>query len=148
MTALHKLKDGKEGGWSRFKMFIVVFCGAFCYYFFPGWIFPALTYFSWATWIAPDNIKLNQLMGGTDQGLAMGSLTFDWLEVTYLTSPLVTPYWAQVNIMSGFIGFVWLIAPVLYYNNVFHAAYMPLISNTSFDRFGKKYNVSAILTPG
>lgn len=76
MTALHKIKDGKEGGWSRYKMFLVVFGGAFCYYFLPGLMFPALTYFTWICWIAPDNVMLNQLTGGVTQGLGMGALTF------------------------------------------------------------------------
>ncbi|KAG8741019.1 hypothetical protein FRC10_003442 [Ceratobasidium sp. 414] len=33
----------------------------FRWYFFPGYLFTALSYFSWAYWIAPNNMKANQM---------------------------------------------------------------------------------------
>lgn len=147
MTALHRIKDGAEGGPSRFRWFLYIFTGAFFWYFLPGYLFTALSVFAWADWIAPNNVKLNQLMGSSSQGLGMGGLTFDWLNVTFITSPLVTPWWAEANIMAGFIIFVWILAPSLYYTNHWHSAYLPIISSASFDRFGNRYDVTKILTP-
>lgn len=35
----------------------------FIYFWFPNYLFEALTFFSWITWIAPDNHNLNILTG-------------------------------------------------------------------------------------
>lgn len=49
------------------------------------------------------------------------------------------------NILAGFIFFFWIIAPIIYYKNIFFTSYLPIQSGTSFDRFGAKYNVTAII---
>lgn len=46
---------GQRGGLSRERFFLYTFLGGFCWYFFPGYIFTALSTFSWVTWIAPSN---------------------------------------------------------------------------------------------
>jgi len=51
------------------------------WYFVPNYLFAALSYFGWPTWIAPDNIIVNDLFGVT-HGLGMGLLTFDWSQVS------------------------------------------------------------------
>lgn len=35
----------------------------FIYFWFPNYLFEALTFFSWITWIAPNNHNLNILTG-------------------------------------------------------------------------------------
>jgi len=82
-----------------------------------GFFFTALSYFSWVCWIAPTNSTVNQLFG-VSTGLGMSLLTFDWTQITWTGSPLITPWWAQVNIGIGFFLFCWIIVPLLYYNNV------------------------------
>lgn len=48
----------------------------------------------------------------------MSLLTFDWSQINWLGSPLVTPWWAEVNIGVGaFIG-LWVVVPAMYYSNV------------------------------
>lgn len=47
---------GNRGGMSRERFFFTFFIISACWYFFPGYIFQALSVFSWVTWIAPDNI--------------------------------------------------------------------------------------------
>lgn len=42
---------------------MVSFAAMFIYFWFPNYLFQVLTYFSWMTWIAPDNVHLNILTG-------------------------------------------------------------------------------------
>jgi hypothetical protein len=63
------------------------------------------------------NVVLNQLFG-VSSGLGMGVLTFDWSQISYIGSPLVVPWWAEVHVMVGFVLFYWIVVPALYYTNV------------------------------
>lgn len=51
-------------------------------------------------------------------GLGMGLFTFDWSQIIYIGSPLMVPWWAQVNAIFGFVCFYWIVCPILYYTNV------------------------------
>lgn len=82
-----------------------------------GFLFTALSYFSYACWIAPNNAVVNELFG-VSTGLGYGMLTFDWLQVAWIGNPLATPWWAQVNWLFGFLLFYWILVPVFYYANV------------------------------
>lgn len=48
---------------SREKFFFLAFLGSTCWYFFPGYLFQALSFFNWVCWIAPNNVVVNQLFG-------------------------------------------------------------------------------------
>lgn len=48
----------------------------------------------------------------------MSMLTFDWAQIAYIGSPLVIPWWAEVNIFVGFFVTFWVVVPALYYSNV------------------------------
>lgn len=137
---------GNRGGVSRERFFLYSFLAAFIWYFIPGYLFTALSFFSWVCWIAPNNKKVNQLFG-YNSGLGMSIITFDWAQITFTGSPLATPWWAEANVMTGFFFFFWLVAPLLYYTNAFYTGYLPLLSNTSYDNTGARYNVTAILNP-
>lgn len=60
-------------------------------------------------------------------------------------SPLLTPFWAGLNVMGGFALFFWLICPLIYYTNTWYSAYMPLMNSNTFDNTGKVYNTSRIM---
>lgn len=47
---------GNRGGLSRERFFTYCFVGSAVWYFFPGFIFEALSVFTWVCWIAPDNV--------------------------------------------------------------------------------------------
>ena len=81
--------------------------------FFPSYLFTALSSFSWVCWIAPDNRVVNQLFGVT-HGMAMGILTFDWGQIAFNDSPLVSPWWVAANLGLTIVIFYWIIAPILY----------------------------------
>jgi len=90
-NTLHKSYGKKEGNhMSRERFFLYVCLGSFVYYWLPGYLFTALSMFSWVCWIKPDNAVVNTLFG-TASGLGMGVLTFDWSMISYLGNPLVTP---------------------------------------------------------
>jgi len=80
--------------------------------------------FSWVCWIRPDNVVINQLFG-VNTGLGMGLLTFDWAQISWVSNPLVTPWWAQLNFFAGFVFMYWILVPVFYYTNVGHARSPP-----------------------
>ncbi|KAF7327111.1 OPT oligopeptide transporter [Mycena kentingensis (nom. inval.)] len=136
---------GTRGGYSREKFFYIAFACAACWYILPGYLFTALSYFSWVCWIAPNNIVVNQLFG-VNYGLAMGLITFDWAQIAYIGSPLATPWWAEANIAAGFVFFFWILTPALYFSNTWYAKYMPISSGGSFDNTGGPYVVANILT--
>lgn len=137
---------GNRGGLSREWFFLYAFLGSFVWYFFPGYIFQALSYFNWVCWIAPNNVVVNQLFGYYS-GLGMSLVTFDWSQIAFTGSPLATPWWAAANVAVGFIFFFWILTPVLYYTNTWYSKSMPISTRTSYDNTGKLYNVSRILTP-
>lgn len=63
-TTMHKSENSIANGWriTRWKFFLIVFFAAFAWYFLPGLLFPALSYFSVITWIAPQNVVLANLV--------------------------------------------------------------------------------------
>ncbi|KAF5375910.1 hypothetical protein D9615_008169 [Tricholomella constricta] len=137
---------GSRGGISRERFFLYAFIGSMSWYLFPGYIFQALSYFSWVCWIAPDNIRVNQMFGYV-HGLGMSLITFDWAQIAYIGSPLATPWWAEANIAVGFVFFFWILTPALHYTNAWESKYMPISSRGSFDNTGKAYDVSRIVNP-
>ena len=93
-----------RGGLTREWFFLYAFLISFFWFFFPGYIFTALSYFNWVCWIAPNNIVVNQIFGSVS-GLGMSLITFDWSQIAYIGSPLATPWWAEANIAFGMVFF-------------------------------------------
>ncbi|KIY50217.1 small oligopeptide transporter [Fistulina hepatica ATCC 64428] len=137
---------GSRDGISRERYFTYAFFAAFVWYFFPGYLFQALSTFSWVCWIRPRDIKINQLFGYRS-GLGFSIFTFDWNQIAYIGSPLATPWWAEVNVMIGFFIFFWVLTPILYYSNVWFSQYMPISSTSAYDNTGNLYNLTRILKP-
>jgi OPT family small oligopeptide transporter len=137
---------GNHRGMSREKFFLIALTGSALWYFVPGYLFTGLSYFSWVCWIAPENVPVNQMFGYVS-GMGMSLLTFDWAQISYIGSPLVSPWWCEVNIGVGFVFFFWILTPILYYTNVWYAAYLPILSSDVFDNTGGYYDVFRILTP-
>ena len=147
-TTLHKEENTIANGWkiTRWKFFFIVWLSAFLFYFVPGLLFPALSYFSVITWFWPKNVVVANLFG-VASGLGLFPVTFDWAQIAYIGSPLLTPFWAAMNVVGGLVLVMWIIAPIAYYNNVFFSSYMPILSSSVFDNTGHIYDVSKILTP-
>jgi len=161
LNTLHAEDEDLSGGITRYRFFLYVGMGSFAFFFLPGFLFTALSVFSWICWIKPgalnptssssqliilpDNRVLNQLFG-VSTGMGLSTITFDWTQINWTGSPLMTPWWAEVHIFAGFVLFFWIITPALYYSNVWNLSYFPMAYSAPFDRFGNVYNVSRVLT--
>jgi OPT family small oligopeptide transporter len=134
---------GRHDGISRERFFLTAFLGAAVWYIFPGYLFQALSFFSWVCWLAPNNKKINQMFGYRS-GLGFSLLSFDWTQIALIGSPLATPWWAEANIAIGFLFFFWFLTPILYYSNVWNSQYMPISSRGSYDNTGQPYDLARI----
>ncbi|KAG0226578.1 hypothetical protein BGW42_003522 [Actinomortierella wolfii] len=144
-NTLHKDDDLQPGQWSRYKFFLVATLAMFIYQWIPGFIFPVLASISWICWIAPKNKVLAQLTGAN--GLGIGAITLDWNTViAYLGSPLIVPWWAQVNIAIGFFLIAWVMVPIAYYTNLWDAKQFPILTSRLFKDDGTKYNPLEVMT--
>lgn len=63
-TTLHEEENKPANGWTitRSRFFMLVFGGSAAFYFLPGLLFPALSYFNVITWFAPDSVVLANLV--------------------------------------------------------------------------------------
>ncbi|KAK0714661.1 OPT oligopeptide transporter protein-domain-containing protein [Lasiosphaeris hirsuta] len=146
-TTLHKEENKEANGWriSRWRFFYAVWLSAFLFYFLPGLLMPALSYFNVITWFAPSNVVVANLFGVVS-GLGLFPVTFDWAQIAYIGSPLLTPFWAAMNVVGGLVVVMWVIAPIAYYSNWLYSSYMPILSAAVFDNTGNVYDVSRVLT--
>ncbi|KAJ9155207.1 Sexual differentiation process protein isp4 [Pleurostoma richardsiae] len=137
----------KTNGWriGRYKWFLIVFSGAFVWYWFPGWLFQGLSIFTWICWIFPSNILVNQLFGG-NSGYGLIPISFDWTVISgYIGSPLIPPFHAIANIIAGIVLFFVFVSMGIHYSGMWYADYLPVQSSHAFDNTGHIYNVTAIL---
>ena len=147
MNTLHKTQEITDGRWSRNRMFFTVLIGIFCWEFVPGYLFVGLSYFSWITWIAPNNPGVNVVFGASG-GIGLFPVCFDWSVITsYLLSPLMVPWFAEANVMFGYLVVICFVSPIIWAKNVHNTAYLPFASSLSYDRFGNTYSSRYILTP-
>ncbi|KAG0322347.1 hypothetical protein BGZ99_003389 [Dissophora globulifera] len=128
---------------SRTKYFLLVTLASFIYYWFPGFIFPTIGTISWICWLQPNNVILAQLTGAG--GLGIGTIALDWTAISAYVQPLVTPWFAQVNILIGFITMAYILVPWTYYSNLWNAKQYPIISASLFQQDGSEYNVTEVL---
>jgi hypothetical protein len=120
------------------------FAGMFVYFWFPDYIFTALSLFNWIAWIQPTNFNLTAITG-SQKGLGFNPIpTFDWNIITHSIEPLQIPFHVTANWLAGtFIGAFFIIG--VYWTNTWNTAYLPINSNSMFTHYGGSYNVSKIL---
>ncbi|OCF34038.1 OPT family small oligopeptide transporter [Kwoniella heveanensis BCC8398] len=129
---------------SREKIFLVATLAMFVYFFFPGYIFQALSSFSWMTWIAPDNVTLDAV-AGVYGGLGLNPWpTFDWNMNTLVGAGLYLPTFAIANQVVGIIIAAIMILAV-WFTNTWNTGFLPINSNGTFDNTGSRYNVTSVL---
>ncbi|KAF9145557.1 hypothetical protein BG015_011845 [Linnemannia schmuckeri] len=142
--SLHaEASQDNHGRMSRMKYFAIVCAGSFIYYWLPGLVFPTIGYISWICWINPNNIILAQLTGSS--GLGIGTIALDWSAASYYVAPLVTPWFAQVNILVGFILVTYIMVPWAYYSNLWNSQNYPIITPSLFRENGSLYVVTEVL---
>lgn len=145
---LTKEKKENINNWTitRYKFFFIVFSCSFLYMWIPDYLFQALSYFNWMTWIKPDNFNLAMVTGSVS-GLGLNPITsFDWNIVGYWL-PLAFPFYTYLNMMIGmFIALPIIIG--LYYSNYRWTAYLPINDNGIYTNTGESYAVDSVLTNG
>ncbi|KAI5012444.1 hypothetical protein ZWY2020_024578 [Hordeum vulgare] len=111
-----------------------------------GVLFPTLTAVSWVCWVFPNSITMQQIGSGLN-GLDIGAFTLDWSTVvSWLGSPLVTPFFATANVLVGYVLLVYIMLPVAYWVlNLYSASRYPMFSNELFDASGQLYNIHNIV---
>ncbi|CAF1319028.1 unnamed protein product [Didymodactylos carnosus] len=89
--------------------------------------------------INPQNNLLSQLTGS--HGFAWGTLQLDWHFIqSTLGSPIVSPQWAQYNILTGYILLLGIIMPVMYYKNLWNFKSFPINDSNFLADNGTYYN--------
>jgi len=150
MNSLHDHRPADPAatnGWKmgRYKFFLIVAGLTFCWEWFPTVIAQFLSVFTFACWIAPNNVVVNQVLGG-QTGLGLLPISFDWAVVSaYLYSPLPTPGFALLNVAAGLVIMTLACAGLSWAGPEYYR-YLPISANKNFDHFGKQYNTSRILT--
>lgn len=140
-------KEPKEviNGWkiSRYNFFFITFAASFLYFWFPDYLFQALSTFNWMTWISPGNLTLATVTGSVG-GLGFNPITsFDWNIINY-NYALTIPFYSQVNQYIGSILAFFCILGV-WYSNYKWSGYLPINSNALFTNTGDSYAVTQIL---
>lgn len=141
--ALHEKEDRRM---SRAKFFVIVLICSFSWYVVPGYLFPTITSISWVCWAWPKSVTAQQLGSGMN-GLGIGAFTLDWSTVaSYLFSPLITPFFAIVNIFVGYLLILYVVMPVAYWGfNLYNAKTFPIFSSDLFTAAGQPYDINAIV---
>lgn len=130
---------------SRLKFFYIMFVAMFIWFWFPNYIFTALSKFNWMSWISPNHRNLN-IITGINNGLGMNPFpTFDWNVLLWDSAdPLMVPFFSTLNRFIGaFISF-WVVL-AFFYKNVYNTGYIPINSNRVWNRFGDIYNISKVV---
>lgn len=124
---------------------IVLIC-SFCWYTFPGYLIPILSNISVLCW-AYRKSPTAQLLGSGMHGLGIFSFTLDWAVVaSYLGSPLISPFFAIVNVFAGYVLLIYGLIPLAYWGfDLYNAKTYPMFSSALFDAKGHRYNVTAIV---
>ncbi|XP_012832688.1 PREDICTED: oligopeptide transporter 4-like [Erythranthe guttata] len=141
--ALHEKESSKN---SRARFFLIAMGCSFCWYIFPGYLFPTLSNISLLCLAYPNSVTAQQIGSGM-RGLGIASFTFDWSVVaSFLGSPLVTPFFAILNVFLGYFVTLYIMIPICYWGlNLYAAKTFPIFSSHMFDHKGQVYNVSAIV---
>lgn len=106
MHSLHNHQPSdpsSTNGWriGRYKFFLIIAGATFIWEWVPQVFAQFLQLFIFACWIAPNNVKVNQVLGG-QTGLGLLPISFDWSIVSgFLGSPLQTPAFALANVGLG-----------------------------------------------
>ncbi|XP_061358440.1 oligopeptide transporter 4-like [Gastrolobium bilobum] len=141
--ALHEKDDHRL---SRAKFFCIALVCSFSWYLIPGYFFSTLTSISWVCWIFSKSVTAQQIGSGMN-GLGLGALTLDWSAVaSFLFSPLISPFFAIVNVFVGYVLMVYVVIPITYWGfNVYSSNRFPIFSADLFTAQGQPYNISAIV---
>ncbi|XP_074275815.1 oligopeptide transporter 4-like [Silene latifolia] len=144
--ALHEKDDKSQQRISRAKFFLIALVCSFVWYAVPGYLFPTLTSISWVCWVFSKSVTAQQLGSGM-KGLGLGAITLDWSAVSsFLSSPLITPFFAIANICVGYVLIMYIFIPIAYWGlDLYSARTFPIFSSHLFTAHGQIYNITGIV---
>ncbi|CAG8690431.1 8845_t:CDS:10, partial [Ambispora leptoticha] len=129
----------------KLRFFVIAFSCIFVWQFVPQYMFTWLTSMALLCLAAPANATIKKLGSGY-HGVGILNFSLDWNAIGQ-SGPLFTPWFASVNFYVGVFLGAWIIAPLLYFNNVFEAKKFPFTSTHPFDKNGHRYNQTAVIDP-
>ncbi|KAI3685934.1 hypothetical protein L1987_79603 [Smallanthus sonchifolius] len=131
---------------SRSKFFVIALACSFGYYLLPGFFFQTLQSISWVCWAFPNSVTAQQLGSGFT-GLGMGAFSLDWATTaSFLFSPLISPFFAIVNVFLGYFLIIYIVIPISYWGlNVYNAKNFAIYSADLFTDDGQYYNITRIV---
>jgi hypothetical protein len=94
---------GHRGGISRERFFFYFFCGIRHLVSGPWLFVPSTQLLLLGMLDCTRQCPVNEMFGYI-HGMGMSLITFDWAQISYIGSPLATPWWAEVNILVGFVS--------------------------------------------
>lgn len=132
VSLLRTLNGSQQESRWRTRFFFMVFTGIFIYEFIPQYMMPLLGGISIICLAKNDSVWVQRLFGGlaVNEGLGILQFSFDWNYLSNL-NPLVLPLWVQLNIYFGIL-LLWILAPLVFYYNVWNAQSFPFLSNSIF----------------
>ncbi|KAI9593424.1 OPT oligopeptide transporter protein-domain-containing protein [Syncephalis fuscata] len=144
-TSITRNGETSTHGPTRIRFFTIAATCSFVYYFLPGFLAPFLTTVSLMCYIFPNNKLLSQVGSGS-RGLGFLAFTLDWnTVVSFLLSPLITPFWAECNIIIGFCLITWCLIPAGFFSDIWDAKTFPIISSKLFTSNGSRYDTLSLL---
>ncbi|XP_052191094.1 oligopeptide transporter 4-like [Diospyros lotus] len=143
---LHEKEDTDGKRVTRAKFFVIAMTCSFLWYLVPGYFFQTLQSISWVCWAFPHSVTAHQLGSGFS-GLGFGAFSLDWSAIaSFLFSPLISPFFAIVNVFIGYVLIVYIVMPLSYWGfNVYQAKNFPIFSADLFTAQGQPYNITAIV---
>ncbi|KAJ8772907.1 hypothetical protein K2173_028084 [Erythroxylum novogranatense] len=145
---MHETEDNgkEEHEISREKFFMIALLCSFLWYMVPGYFFQTLQSMAVLCWVFPKSVTAQQLGSGL-KGLGIGTFTLDWSTVaSYLFSPLLSPFFAIVNVFIGYALVLYVVTPIAFWGlNAYGARRFPIFSSHLFDSQGQVYNTTAIV---
>lgn len=119
---------------------------SFCWYIVPGYLFNTLQSISLVCLAFPHSVTAHQIGSGLS-GLGIGAFTLDWTTVaSFLFSPLVSPFFAIVNVFIGYALIIYFVMPISYWGmNLYNAKTFPIFSADLFTSQGQLYNITQIV---
>lgn len=81
------------------------------------------------------------------RGLGLGAVSLDWSAVaSFLFSPLISPFFAIVNVFLGYVLIIYIAIPIAYWGlDLYDASKFPIFSSHLFTAQGRKYDITAIV---
>ncbi|KAJ9705508.1 hypothetical protein PVL29_003513 [Vitis rotundifolia] len=146
VSLFRALHEKEEQRMTRAKFFVIALICSFSWCLIPGYLFSTLASISWVCWAFPKSVTAQQLGSGM-KGLGLGALTLDWTVVaSFLFSPLVSPFFAILNIFVGYVLLVYAVIPLAYWGfDMYNAHRFPIFSSHLFTSQGQRYDISAIV---